>query len=480
MGALMREHDWSASPLGHPKSWPGTLRSAVNLILQSRIPMFVAWGPDLAFLYNDAYAEILGAKHPSALGTPFRAVWVDIWDDIGPLVERAMVGETTYSENLPLTMRRYGYDEETWFTFSYSPIYDERAAVGGMYCAVTETTGQVIAERSLRDGEARWRSVFERMHEGFCLCEMVHRDGVADDFRYIEVNAAWGRLTGVPPEATVGRLASEVFPGIEDIWARTYARVVETGEPAHFVKFLGPVQRWFEVLAYRTEPGRFAALFLNVTQRRAADEALRAEGIRLHLALEAGRLGSWELDVATDTARCSPRHDAIFGYAAPPPDWGYGRFNEKHVLPEDRDHVDRYFHAAAEGGADWHFECRIRRADDSEVRWIEARGQPVRDAEGRPVRLLGVVADVTERKRAEERQALLLAELSHRVKNSLAVVQALAIQTARGAADLPSFSAAFQSRLIALARAHDLLTRQNWEGAALDAVVRATVDPLGL
>jgi two-component sensor histidine kinase len=133
-----------------------------------------------------------------------------------------------------------------------------------------------------------------------------------------------------------------------------------------------------------------------------------------------------------------------------------------------------------EGGGDWHFECRIRRADDGEVRWIEARGQPIRDAEGRSVRLLGVVADVTERKRAEARQALLLAELSHRVKNSLAVVQSLAVQTARGAADLPSFSAAFQARLIALARAHDLLTRRNWEGAALDAVVRATLDPLGL
>lgn len=218
----------------------------------------------------------------------------------------------------------------------------------------------------------------------------------------------------------------------------------------------------------------------NAALRRASNDALRAEQTRLHLALEAGRLGIWELDLATDSARCSPRHDAIFGYAAPPPDWGYARFTEHHLLPEDRDHVDRSFHAVIEDGADWHFECRIRRADDGEVRWIEARGQPIRDAEGRPVRLLGVVADVTERKGAEERQVLLLAELSHRVKNSLAVVQSLAVQTARGAADLPSFSAAFQSRLMALARAHDLLTSRNWEGAALDAVVRATVDPLGL
>ncbi len=215
-------------------------------------------------------------------------------------------------------------------------------------------------------------------------------------------------------------------------------------------------------------------------ERARAEERLRAEGARLRLALDAGRLGAWELDVATGAAPVrSPRHDAIFGYAeGPPPEWGFGTFM-RHVLPEDRDRVERSFRAAAEGGAaEWHFECRIRRAGDGSEHWIEARGQPVRDAEGRPARLLGVVADVTERKRAEERRALLANELNHRVKNTLAVVQALALQTARGAPDLPSFSAALQARLIALARAHDLLTQREWEGAPLDAVVRAALDSL--
>jgi two-component sensor histidine kinase len=116
--------------------------------------------------------------------------------------------------------------------------------------------------------------------------------------------------------------------------------------------------------------------------------------------------------------------------------------------------------------------------------WAEVTTTAIRDAPdaqhptGRFLHAVRVVQDITERKQAEERQALLLAELSHRVKNSLAVVQSLAAQTARGAADLPYFSAAFQARLIALARAHDLLARRAWEGAALGAVVRAALDPL--
>src|SRR4051812_43581831 len=85
VGALMRAHDWSQSPLGPPKSWPQPLRTTVELILQSRFPMFVAWGDELGFLYNDPYAEILGSKHPRALGRRFDEIWAEIWADISPL-----------------------------------------------------------------------------------------------------------------------------------------------------------------------------------------------------------------------------------------------------------------------------------------------------------------------------------------------------------------------------------------------------------
>ena len=147
MGAMMREHDWSTSPLGPPESWPQSLRSVVGLMLNSRFPMFAAWGEGLGFVYNDAYVEILGEKHPSALGRRFRDIWSEIWSDISPLIDSAMAGDATYRENLPLTMNRKGYDEQTWFTFSYSPVQDESGAVAGMFCACTETTEAVRAQR---------------------------------------------------------------------------------------------------------------------------------------------------------------------------------------------------------------------------------------------------------------------------------------------------------------------------------------------
>lgn len=145
--ALLRAYDWSASPLGYPPKWDNSLRTVVSLMLDSKFPMFVAWGKDLSLLYNDAYVDILGEKHPWALGQRFGDIWPEIWQEISPLIDRALAGEATYYKNLQLTMMRKGHEEKAWFTFSYSPVRDESGAVAGMFCAVTETTDQVNAQR---------------------------------------------------------------------------------------------------------------------------------------------------------------------------------------------------------------------------------------------------------------------------------------------------------------------------------------------
>ena len=161
-GAMMRAHDWSRSPLGDPRGWPQALRTVVALMLNSKFPMFVAWGEELAFLYNDAYIEILGDKHPSSLGAPFKDIWGEIWGDIGPIVERALQGEGTGWEKLPLLMNRHGYDEQTWFTFSYSAVRDDSGAVGGVYCACVEATEQVLGERYRKEENERLMTLFEQ------------------------------------------------------------------------------------------------------------------------------------------------------------------------------------------------------------------------------------------------------------------------------------------------------------------------------
>ncbi|HEU4777082.1 MAG TPA: PAS domain-containing protein, partial [Telluria sp.] len=145
--AHMRAHDWRMSPLGLPVNWPNELMTTVNLLLNSKFPMFVAWGPELGFLYNDEYAAIMGNKHPAGLGAPFRAVWPEIWDAILPIIEKALDGRSSYFEDLPLNIVRRGFTEMAWFTFSYSPVEDRAGAVAGLYCTVVETTEHVIARQ---------------------------------------------------------------------------------------------------------------------------------------------------------------------------------------------------------------------------------------------------------------------------------------------------------------------------------------------
>lgn len=151
VAALIRSKDWSGGSLGHPDSWPSSLRSVLRLMLTSRYAMWLGWGPELAFFYNDAYAEqTLGKKHPWALGRSAREVWAEIWDQIGPRIDRVLAGgESTWDEGLLLFLERNGYPEETYHTFSYSPAFDDAGAVAGLFCVVTEETERVIGERRL-------------------------------------------------------------------------------------------------------------------------------------------------------------------------------------------------------------------------------------------------------------------------------------------------------------------------------------------
>jgi PAS domain S-box-containing protein len=150
LGELIRTKNWSNTPLGPAEHWPQSLKTTLGILLNSRYPMFLFWGPHLVKIYNDGYRPITGHKHPWALGRPGPEVWPEIWDDIKPLVDRALAGDPTWSDDLLLFMERSGFPEEVYFTFSYSPIPDESGGIGGMFCACTETTGQVVGERRLR------------------------------------------------------------------------------------------------------------------------------------------------------------------------------------------------------------------------------------------------------------------------------------------------------------------------------------------
>lgn len=151
VGRDLARVDWAATPLGPPDTWPQSLQTAVAILLSSRFSMWMAWGPELTFFCNDAYRrDTLAAKYPWALGRPASEVWAEIWDDIGPRIDGVLTtGRATWDAALLLFLERSGYTEESYHTFSYSPLRDDAGDVVGMLCVVSEVTQQVISERRL-------------------------------------------------------------------------------------------------------------------------------------------------------------------------------------------------------------------------------------------------------------------------------------------------------------------------------------------
>jgi PAS domain S-box-containing protein len=150
LSQMMRAHDWASTPLGPPNGWPEGLIVPLRMMLTSRFEMWLGWGPDLAFFYNDAYVPTLGAKHPAALGRPMREVWHEVFTDVEDRIHSVMVdGVATWDKALLLLLNRNGYPEETYHTFSYSPLRGDGGLTEGLMCVVTEETERVISERRL-------------------------------------------------------------------------------------------------------------------------------------------------------------------------------------------------------------------------------------------------------------------------------------------------------------------------------------------
>ena len=282
MGAMMRAHDWSASPLGSPRQWPQALRTVVGLMLNSKFPMFVAWGGELGFLYNDSYISILGDKHPGALGKRFHEVWAEIWHDIHPLVVRALRGEASYMDRLPLRMRRHGYDEDTWFRFSYSPVRDEDGAVAGMFCACVEMTGEVLAQRYREEENERLVTLFEQAPGIIAVLR-------GPDHVFEITNRSYLQLVG--HRALVGKAARDALPEVQGQgFFELLDHVYHTGQPfvGHAVPLRvqrdpnAPLEERFIDFVYQPihdQHGKVSGIFVegsDVTARKRIEDELRA------------------------------------------------------------------------------------------------------------------------------------------------------------------------------------------------------------
>jgi PAS domain S-box-containing protein len=418
MGALFRGHDWSASPLGPPSAWPQSLKTAVGIMLSSKFPMFTAWGPELTFLYNDSYVEVLGDKHPAALGRPFQQIWEEIWSDVGPLAERAMAGEATYWERLPLLMKRKGYEEQTWFTFSYSPLRDDEGAVGGMFCACVEVTDTIKAERA-RSGEAeRLKQLFDRAPSFMAVLR-------GPDHVFEMTNASYLQLVGhrdivglpireaLPEVAGQGffELLDEVYASGQPFAGRSMTIALQRTPGAapeeRLVDFVyQPITDGGDMVT-----GIFAEGY-DVTERHLAELALRESEERFRLIADSAPVPMWVTKLDRKRSFVNRAYVDFFGVdydACVDFDW------RTLLHPEDQERVLQTSVAGEAALKPFILEGRYRRSDGA-WRWMRSESQPRWGPNGEHIGFIGVGHDVTEAREAEAALRSLNETLEKRVE----------------------------------------------------------------
>ncbi|WP_426030961.1 PAS domain-containing protein [Caulobacter sp. DWP3-1-3b2] len=480
MDARIEAVDWAATPLGPRGGWSPSLTFAVALVVASKFPTALRWGRDLVLIYNDAYAPMLGERHPKTLGKTFaQAPPTSAADAEAP--ERAMLdgvsGGDLIEDLLLPTVHADGTVTQGYFTIRLTPLPDPDAAsgVGGVLIALSETTRRVQAEQALRASEERYQLALDAA-SGVGTWDW---DIVADR---VYANARYAAFHGVSPErAAEGAPLSEFSQALHP---DDFERLLKSGRThmSTTADFLEEYRlrhadgsiRWVQTRGRveRDAKGwavRHRGVMVDITERKRIEAALEATEADLRIAVEAAGLGRWDHNPATGARYWDPRCREIFGLTED--EKATTETVARLVHPDDyprlRDGIQIAIDPA--GCASDHVfnqEYRIFRGTDGALRWIEAFGRAFfRD--GQCVRFVGVASDVTERKKAELHLRLLVNELNHRVKNSLATIQAIAGQTFHAARSLPQAQEAFSARIVALAEAHDLLTRENWEGAEL-------------
>jgi PAS domain S-box-containing protein len=274
-------------------------------------------------------------------------------------------------------------------------------------------------------------NLFAKMLDGFAYQRIfTNVDGKPVDYVFLEVNDAFEKDTGLKRENIIGKKVTEVLPGIENDpagWIDIYGRVALTGVSVQFENYSLSLDKWFKVSAYSPEKGYFVTLFDDITERKKSEKTLAENEERLQHALDAGELGLWGLDISTGKAWRTLRHDQIFGYKELLPEWTYQIFLG-HVVPEDRVIVDEKFGRALSSGTDWNFECRIQTPDGLK-RWIWAQGKPKFNDNHQVVQMIGLVKDITERKKAEEAVRVNEERFRSVLNNSLDVIYRLNLQS---------------------------------------------------
>ena len=463
MHARIRRHDWAQTSLGPREAWPGALRTAVDMMLHSAFPMFMAWGPDLVFLYNDAYVPLLGQKHGRALGARFSELWAEVWPEMVPLIDRALSGKPVYFEDMPMTVERRGYPERAHFTFSHAPLIGDDGQVAGLFCTVMETTRRVAAER---------RAAFE-LTVSDALRPLASSEDViatasallggelhAGRVVYAEMNGASGRFSVPRWWARDGRAMSQPSFSIDE-----FGPAVGAALRAGDVVRIHDTARDVRTMGYRSAyiADRIAALLIV--------PLVKSGQLRACLGIDCPAPRHWSEDdlqlardvaertwAAVETARAQAelraerdRSRNIFdtiaeGFALFDADWTILEMNAEGLRLSrataaeiiGRNHWEVFPHTLdMDSGRMYREVMRTRVASgaiyshtypDGQRVWTEVRAYPMQDGG-----IASFFRDITDRKLAEEklveadrRKDEFLAMLAHELRNPLAPISAAA------------------------------------------------------
>lgn len=466
MARRIRAHDWSAGPLGARETWPHGLRAVVDVVVGSGFAMVVLWGPHLIQIYNDAYRDLMGDKHPAGLGQAHRTCWPELWASNAPIYGRVLAGETLSFENASFAITRNGVSERCWFTLSYGPLHDDDGGIAGMLVTVIETTGRVLAPRerteltALRESDERFRLTADAVPQ---IVWITDNEGRLEFF-----NKQWADYIGIPYDPTTAAdvATNFVHPDDAGLTMERFDRARQMGEVfevEHRIRSHDGAYRWFLV---RAEPYRdpmtgeirhWFGASTDIHDRKLAEDGLRHSEERFRSIVETARdYAIFTTDADGRIAIWPEGAQEVFGWTEAE---AIGQSVDMTFTPEDRasGRPERERAQARDEGQAPNVRWHIRK-DGSRV-FIEGVARPLRDHAGALTGFFKIGRNMTERRAIDERLRVLVGELQHRTRNLLGVVRAVSDRTAARSDTLSDFGERFRHRLDALARVNGLLSQ---------------------
>lgn len=404
--------------LGSREDWPTALRTLIEVIMGSGQPMFIVWGEHRTLIYNDHYAQILGQKHPAAFGQDFLQVWGEIRTDLAPIVEKAQSGIPVQSDDIELWMNRNGFLEETHFSFSYTSVRGDQGQVEGFFCACQEITGQILAERALRESEARARADAQRVRLALDAGAIIGTwfwDIAEDKFT---VDEAFAETFGLPGSdsrdgLSLDRIIESVHPDDKAALQEAIEQSIARGGPyAHQyrVKRVDGCYYWIEANGRVDDNGveggkRFSGVLLDIEERRRTERKLREARLRLEAILDNTRESVFLMDENQHCVYANRAAELLTGYAAadlydrPLHDVIHHKKPDGSHYPIEECPIDRAFPAQAQTSGE---ELFVK--PDGSMYPVAFTASPMCNERGEPIGTVIEARDISDEKAAQAAQ----------------------------------------------------------------------------